>query len=785
MKTTLLKTILALTVCVGVQTQLQAQGTAFTYQGRLNFNGSPTAGIFDLRFAVFDAGTNGGQLGGTLTNSATAVTNGLFTATVDFGAGIFTGPDRWLEIAARTNGGGTFTTLAPRQQITPTPFAIFANTASNVLGSVPSTQITGTISPAQLSANVITNTQTGVTLGGTFSGNGGGLTNLNASALATGTVPTNVLAGFQAPYYAAIGGGQLNVAANTYAVVGGGYANSASYVSSVGGGYNNNASGYFATIPGGQYNIASGQFSFAAGQQAQAVHQGAFVWADSQPAPFASSGTNTFNVRAFGGVNFQTRAAPMTLNGLNVLTTANLGNFWQTTGNASTTPANGNFLGTTDNQPLEIWVNNLRAQRIEPNTNGAPNLIGGSVLNFIAAGVSGATIGGGGVTNYQGSAGSNAIASDYAAIFGGVGNQIFSGNPTAFIGGGRFNSISNGNISAVIAGGAYNQIQSSAYDSMIGGGIGNLVQSNAIFSTIVGGSGNVAGASYAAVAGGRANYAIGVSSFVGGGGSDGTILASNVVNSAAASIVGGLGNYIDLNSTGAAIGGGAYNMVSYNSTSSVVAGGISNYLYGAASVIGGGTANYLSGGYANTIGGGSRNLLGSSCKYSTVPGGLLNSCSADYAFAAGSLAQAIHPGSFVWADSQGTFFQSTASNQFAVRAGGGALLNVGTNNVEIASGGGLKFTGAGINTGTAAFVQLSSAANNSGNQTIINNPLCNNNSNAILVVTHNFNPGGAPVASIHNHAVGVFYSGGQWRIYNEDQSNMATNIAFNVLVIKP
>ena len=140
-----------------------AQGTAFTYQGRLNFNGNPAAGNFDVRFAVFDANTNGNQFGVTLTNSATAVTNGLFAVTLDFGAGIFTGPSRWLEIAARTNGNGAFATLAPRQALTPTPYAIYANTASNVLGSVPASQVSGVISPAQLPANVITNTQTGVT----------------------------------------------------------------------------------------------------------------------------------------------------------------------------------------------------------------------------------------------------------------------------------------------------------------------------------------------------------------------------------------------------------------------------------------------------------------------------------------------------------------------------------------------------------------------------------------------------------------------------------------------
>ena len=47
--------------------------------------------------------------------------------------------------------------------------------------------------------------------------------------------------------------------------------------------------------------MASGAFSFAAGLQAKANNQGAFVWADSTEADFASTGVNQFLVRASGG----------------------------------------------------------------------------------------------------------------------------------------------------------------------------------------------------------------------------------------------------------------------------------------------------------------------------------------------------------------------------------------------------------------------------------------------------------------------------------------------------
>ena len=108
MKTQLIRVITALALCASLH-QAAAQGTAFTYQGRLSFNGSPATGSYDLTFAVFATNATGSPLALPVTNSATAITNGLFSVPLDFGAGIFTGPGRWLEIGARTNGGGART----------------------------------------------------------------------------------------------------------------------------------------------------------------------------------------------------------------------------------------------------------------------------------------------------------------------------------------------------------------------------------------------------------------------------------------------------------------------------------------------------------------------------------------------------------------------------------------------------------------------------------------------------------------------------------------------------
>src|SRR4029077_14995588 len=90
------------------------------------------------------------------TNSSTAVSGGMFTVALDFGSGVFTGPARWLEIGVRTNGSGNFTTLSPRQPLLPTPYAILAKSASNLLGTLPTSQLTGTFPASQLSGTIPT-----------------------------------------------------------------------------------------------------------------------------------------------------------------------------------------------------------------------------------------------------------------------------------------------------------------------------------------------------------------------------------------------------------------------------------------------------------------------------------------------------------------------------------------------------------------------------------------------------------------------------------------------------
>jgi hypothetical protein len=158
-------TIVGMLALLASLTQAAAQGTAFTYQGQLQNNGSPASGAYDLTFTLFATNSGGASVGGPVTKNGVLVSNGLFTVLVDFGPGAFTGATNWLEIAVETNGNKAFITLAPRQQLTPAPYAIVAESAGNLLGDLPVSQLSGTLLFSQLPGTVLTNNETSVTLG--------------------------------------------------------------------------------------------------------------------------------------------------------------------------------------------------------------------------------------------------------------------------------------------------------------------------------------------------------------------------------------------------------------------------------------------------------------------------------------------------------------------------------------------------------------------------------------------------------------------------------------------
>jgi hypothetical protein len=209
----------ALTVLLGASLA-RAQGNAFTYQGRLASGTVPADGSYDFEFRLFDALAAGAQQGSTMAIPGVVVTGGLFTVGLNFGS-VFDGSPRFLEVAVRPVGGGAYTTIAPRQPITPAPYSVRAATAGNALqlGGVAASQYVLTTDPRMTdardplpgSSNYVQNTASpqaasfnvtgGGTVAGTLSGgtvNAGNQYNLGGARVLSGPGTANLVAGIGA-----------------------------------------------------------------------------------------------------------------------------------------------------------------------------------------------------------------------------------------------------------------------------------------------------------------------------------------------------------------------------------------------------------------------------------------------------------------------------------------------------------------------------------------------------------------------------------------------------------
>jgi hypothetical protein len=133
--------LLGLVLAVNTAAAQLPVGTAFTFQGSLNLNNEPVNEPCDFEFRLFDDSVAGVQIGATQAVNNHAVTDGTFTSLLDFGAQ-FQGEARFLEISVRCPAGvGAFTTLNPRQELTPAPYAMglslpFLGVAYSNAGSV-------------------------------------------------------------------------------------------------------------------------------------------------------------------------------------------------------------------------------------------------------------------------------------------------------------------------------------------------------------------------------------------------------------------------------------------------------------------------------------------------------------------------------------------------------------------------------------------------------------------------------------------------------------------------
>ncbi|HWV98789.1 MAG TPA: tail fiber domain-containing protein [Candidatus Acidoferrum sp.] len=309
MKTNIRTILAALALVASIcQTSAALIGTTFTYQGRLTDTNAlgPATGVYDFRFTIFADPLAGPALGQQLVPNI-GVTNGLFIAPVDLGAA-FAGERRWLQIEVEPAGSIMgWTLLSPRQEITPTPYAVFAENAASVggitpggfwgtagNGVIPGANLLGTtnnqplvlIVAGQEAQRFEATTDTPNVVGG-WSGNsvaaglpgatiGGGGTAIPFNGQSQPNTITNsgyygtISGGYHnlvTGYGGFIGGGAVNVASNFSAVAAGEFNVAGGSFSSIGGGSSNTNTGDYSTVGGGSLNTCSGLGSTVGGGQ--------------------------------------------------------------------------------------------------------------------------------------------------------------------------------------------------------------------------------------------------------------------------------------------------------------------------------------------------------------------------------------------------------------------------------------------------------------------------------------------------------------------------------------
>lgn len=271
-------------VCLLIIPTAPAQTSSFTYQGQLVKDGALANGAFELSVALFDALEGGHRVGQSVVTNL-VVTNGLFAVALDFGAAAFDGSPRWLELTFRPSGSTeTSAVLSPRQALTSAPYAISAITASHLLNglagdgsritNLQSSQLVGTVPIGVLPTNIVQNGQAASSTNLILSLNADLLDGMHASNFWTlqgnkGTQPETNFIGTtdsQPLVFKANGRRLLRLETNQ---------------------------------------------SMVLGTAAKALHEGAFVWADSSSTnEVASSRSYEFRVRATGGAVFTVGSAP-------------------------------------------------------------------------------------------------------------------------------------------------------------------------------------------------------------------------------------------------------------------------------------------------------------------------------------------------------------------------------------------------------------------------------------------------------------------------------------------
>lgn len=548
----------AMLLTLSISVFAQDHRRTISYQGSLQLEGKPVSGEYEITATLY-----GDKEGSKRLWSAThkaQIVNGIFNLYLGTEAEALPrslSSPLWLGIQI-----GDSPELRPYTQITPAPLALNADIASELEGGAV-TKIngrqgevvlkagTGTIVEAEgntitISAlpviaqkeQEVTHTITGTANQVLANGNAG----TEESGAVTLTLPQNIHTG-ATPQFSNISlTGIPSGSTYTNVVVSNGGTLETRTVASLG------ASGVSSlTGTTNQVNVSSSTGDVTL----------------SLPQNIHSSATPTFSNATLTGMPGSSSSMTMVVSNGGVLETrtfASLGSpAWSLTGNSGTT-AGTNFIGTTDNQALDLRANN--AIRLRFNTNGSIQRdAGGNTrgLNAIDLQVVRADP-------------SQVASGDYSVLSGGVETQAAGSYST--VGGGYRNRADNN--AATVAGGNANR--AAEIYSTVGGG--DVNQALGAVSTVGGGYSNIASGAYATVGGGGGNRAEQFGSFIGGGGNN---IAREYHFSA---IVGGENNFIQ--SRHGFIGGGMGNR---GGELAAVVSGRGNNSWGNYSFIGAGDSN--------------------------------------------------------------------------------------------------------------------------------------------------------------------------------------------------
>lgn len=259
-----------------VATSLMAQtplGSAITYQGRLNHSGGPVNGLTVMSFALFDAVTDGNQVGVTLTFDGiggnpppVSVSDGLFTVALDFGVYAFNGAAlAAIGISSATTSAQwgvdseTRRGISREQHLT---IRMQRSGAVSATGRLIRTTVAGGQNNTAYAPYATVGGGAEHLANGTYSTVGGGYSNAASGFASSVAGYDNSTTGS----YSNIGGGRGNTSDGTDSTVGGGATNTASGIGcTIGGGQNNDAIGERCTVAGGLGNAANLLFSTVGG----------------------------------------------------------------------------------------------------------------------------------------------------------------------------------------------------------------------------------------------------------------------------------------------------------------------------------------------------------------------------------------------------------------------------------------------------------------------------------------------------------------------------------------